>query len=90
MKLKSLFLAFLLSLPGMAQQKGLNIEHLSETHSLVRVQDAKKYLLLPIEEKAPEATIHVLKDAKQDQSFTARLAINRIDYYVPFELDAYK
>jgi len=90
MKLKSLLIASLLSLPCMAQQPGLIIEHLSETHSLVRVQEAKKYLLLPIEEKAPEATVKVLKDTKPDQSFTVRLAINKIDYFVPFELDAYK
>ena len=90
MKLKSLFIAFLVGLPCMAQQSGLDIQHLSETHSLVRVQEAKKYLLLPIEEKAPEATVNVLKNMKPDQTFTARLAINKIDYYVPFELDAYK
>lgn len=75
---------------AMAQQTGLNISHLSATHSMIRVQQPQKYLLLPIEEKAPEATINVLSDTKTDQSFTAHLAINKVDYYVPFNLDAYK
>lgn len=75
---------------AMAQQAGLSISHLSATHSLIRVQQPQKYLLLPIEEKAPEATINVLSDAKTDQSFTAHLAINKVDYFVPFLLDSYQ
>lgn len=91
MKFKHLMIvASLLAMPAMAQQPGITIQHLSPTHSLIRVQDMQKYILLPIEEIAPEATVNVILNTKTDQTFTARLAVNKVDYYVPFQLDAYK
>ncbi len=72
------------------QTDGLKIHHLGRNHSLIRVMDQQKYLLLPVEETAPEATVHVLVNNKPDQTFHVRLAINRVDYLVPFELDRYE
>ncbi|MDO4165196.1 MAG: DUF4980 domain-containing protein [Bacteroides sp.] len=73
-----------------AQQTGLSIHHLGANHSLVMVDEPQKYLLLPIEETAPEATIHVLVNNKADQTIQVRLAANRVDYFVPFALEQYK
>ena len=73
-----------------AQSAGLKIHYLGANHSLVQVQEAQKYLLLPVEEAAPEATVNVLVNNKTDQSFLVRLAVNRIDYLVPFALEQYK
>ena len=38
-----------------AQYAGLKIHYLGANHSLVQVQEPQKYLLLPVEEAAPEA-----------------------------------
>lgn len=73
-----------------AQYAGLKIHYLGANHSLVQVQEPQKYLLLPVEEAAPEATVNVLVNNKADQSFQVRLAVNRIDYLVPFALEQYK
>ena len=72
-----------------AQYAGLKIHYLGANHSLVQVQEPQKYLLLPVEEAAPEATVNVLVNNKADQSFQVRLAVNRIDYLVPFALEQY-
>ena len=73
-----------------AQSAGLKIHYLGANHSLVQVREPQKYLLLPVEEAAPEATINVLVNNKTDRSFQVRLAVNRIDYLVPFDLEQYK
>ena len=62
-----------------AQYAGLKIHYLGANHSLVQVQELQKYLLLPVEEAAPEATVNVLVNNKADQSFQVRLAVNRIE-----------
>lgn len=72
-----------------AQPAGLKVHHLGANHSLVQVLEPQKYLFLPVEEAAPEATVHVLIDNKSDQTFQVRLAINRVDYLVPFALERY-
>ena len=52
-----------------AQYAGLKIHYLGANHSLVQVQEPQKYLLLPVEEAAPEATVNVLVNNKADQVF---------------------
>ena len=71
-------------------QEGLKVHYLGANHSLIQVVSPKKYLLLPVEEAAPEATVHVLVNNKTERTFTVRLAMNRADYLVPFDLEQYK
>lgn len=73
-----------------AQSAGLKVHYLGANHSLVQIEEPQKYLLLPVEEAAPEATVNVLVDTKCDQSFQVRLAVNRVDYLVPFPLEQYR
>ena len=74
-----------------AQQVSVNIEPVGgEQNAMIRLEDGHKYLLLPIEEAAPESQVKLLVDAKIQESFTAHLAQNHVDYYVPVELSAYK
>lgn len=73
-----------------AQSPGLKVHYLGANHSLVQVEKPQRYLLLPVEEAAPEATVHVLVNNKTDQTFQVRLAINRVDYLVPFALERYE
>ena len=72
-----------------ARPAGLTIHYLGANNTLVRVDEPRRYLLLPVEEDAPDATINVLADNRCDRVLTVRLAINRVDYFVPFELQPY-
>ncbi len=95
MNLKSkIFTAALITLMnasiGLAQTDGLKIHHLGANHTLVQIKEAQKYILLPIEETAPEATVSVLVNNHTDQTMQVRLAVSRVDYWVPLELDAYQ
>lgn len=74
---------------SMAQHAGMKIHHLGANHTLIQIVEPQKYLLLPIEETAPEAQINVLVNNRCDQTIRVRLAVNRVDYLVPFELLPY-
>lgn len=73
-----------------AQSPGLTLHYVGANNVLIRVDVPKRYLLLPIEEDAPDATVHVLADNACVETVTAKLAINRVDYLVPFDLQPYK
>ena len=59
---------------------------LSDNHAMMRVESASRYLLLPVEEKAEIANLRVLNGNNEViQSLNARLAVDKVDYYVPLE-----
>ena len=60
---------------------------MGERHAMLHMEQGKKYVLLPVQESEDIAAIAVL-DAKNDmvQRMNVRLAVNRVDYYVPYEL----
>lgn len=60
-----------------------------ELNTLVRINEQKHYVLLPIEERAPELTIRVIYNNRQVDRIVVRLAQNTVDYYVPFDLSEY-
>lgn len=63
------------------------VEHISPRNALVRVSgDGEKYLLLPVQEGAPNAHIRVLSDGRLDETLNINLAENKIDYFVPLRL----
>lgn len=68
----------------------VKIEHLGTRNTLVRVPDAGKYLLLPVQDSNDDARINVLVDGKLDKTINVRLAKSKVDYYVPFDLTPYK
>ena len=68
--------------------RDIEISHLSGTRTIARVNGDKKYLLLPIEDAAPEAAVKVLADAVLKCSFNARLAVRQVDYLVPVDLES--
>ncbi len=57
---------------------------------IVRVDNNFKYVLLPIEDFAPEYEVSILVDTKLETTFNVRLAMNHIDYYMPLDLSPYK
>ena len=62
-------------------------ELLSRQRALVRLNQQSTYLLIPVEEQGMNATVNVLgADNRVMQSFSVRLAVNKVDYYVPLEI----
>ena len=70
--------------------EGIEINHLGTNNTLVRVSDDSRYLLLPVEEGVDDAKVDVLLDGKPETTIYVRLARNKVDYYVPFDLSRYK
>ena len=60
---------------------------LGDSHAMLKTVQSKKFVLLPVQESEDIASIAVL-DKKNDmvQRLNVKLAIDRVDYYVPYEL----
>ena len=63
----------------------MNIEHKGDT-TIIKVENATKYLLLPVQEEKDEAQVLLDTGCKDDTWMDVRLAQNGADYYVPFAL----
>lgn len=74
------------TVPLSAQQ----VDFLGESNSFVRFDSGKKYILLPIEEKANMCNLRLLVNNEVVKTLNVRLAIDSIDYFVPLELDKVK
>ena len=72
-----------------AKAQTINVEHKGDTTVIV-VDNPTKYLILPIEEERDEAKVKLDLGRADDTCMDVRLAIDRIDYEVPFELSAGK
>lgn len=60
---------------------------LGEKHAMLRVEQPTKYLLLPVQETEDIAAIAVLNGKNEmTQRINVKLAVDRVDYYVPYEL----
>lgn len=67
------------------------IRHLVCEQNIVSLDVTEDYLLLPIQDDAPEGKICVVKDNEQKGTLmNVRLARERVDSYIPFALSAYK
>ena len=63
---------------------------LGDSHAMKRVKVSSKYLLLPVQEKVENANVRVLVDNQQMQSFNVKLAVDKVDYFVPLDLGRLK
>lgn len=61
---------------------------LSDRHAMVRLSNAERYVLLPVEEKAEMANIRVLNNNNTVETLNVRLAVDKVDYFVPLEINA--
>ena len=70
------------------QAQTLDIEHLAGGNTIVRVSEPQntRYLLLPIEEKAPEAPVKIICGNDLSRTISVRLALDKVDYMVPLDL----
>ena len=75
--------AFMLALGTQAQ---VAKKILGERHAMIKLQQGKKYLLLPVEEKEEHAHIRVVRNNQLVKTINCRLAVNNVDYFVPYEI----
>ena len=75
--------AAVMTLVASAQQSPLV---LGKSHAMQRVGVTNKYLLLPVQEREDNATIKVLVNGQQVQKLNIRLAVDKVDYYVPLDV----
>ena len=81
-KLLTLMAAILMAMTVKAQSPMI----LGENHAMLRLDQTKTYLLLPVQEKEENANIAVL-DGRNEmvKRLNVRLAVDKVDYYVPLE-----
>ncbi|MDE7153297.1 MAG: DUF4980 domain-containing protein [Muribaculaceae bacterium] len=79
----------LLGIMSLNANNGITIEHLGTNNSLVKVDEKSNYILFPVEESIEDAKINLLLDGKLEKTFRVRLARNKVDYYVPFDISQY-
>ena len=79
-----------LATPASAES-GIQVRHLASEQNIVAITQAQKYLLLPVQDDAPEAQVRIVKDnIPVGVAFNVRLARERVDYYVPLDLSEYQ
>lgn len=82
-KLISLAASLLIATAASAQKP----QFLGAGHAIIKVDIQKKYLLLPVEEKEENSHIRVVKNNQLVATFNCRLAVDKVDYFVPFEVE---
>lgn len=65
----------------------MNIKYMGQGHSILTPTRTAKYLLLPIEEASSESRISVYEDNQVKENINVRLAKDKVDYYMPYELE---
>lgn len=68
------------------------ISHLVNEQNIVLIKDSEsKYLLLPVQENAPEGKVNIIvnNEFQLEQNINIRLAREKVDYYVPYDISAY-
>lgn len=90
--MKVTLLGLFLGLTSVVQaDSSWTIRHLVSEQNIVSLDVTEDYLLLPIQDDAPEGKICIVKDNEQKGTLmNVRLDRERVDSYVPFELSAYK
>ena len=63
--MKRLLSILALLLPVLAGAQSLTINHISDTHTMVKVSGKDRYVMLPVQENAPEARVKVLSNGNE-------------------------
>lgn len=79
------------TLTAQGAEDNIVVKNLANEQNIVVLDSAKKFLLLPVQEDAPEGKINIVVNNRLqlDQSINIRLARERVDYYVPLDLSDY-
>ena len=62
------------------------VQVLSERHAMQRISGQKNYLMLPVEEAEEGVHVKIIYNNKIVKEFNVRLAVNKVDYYVPVDI----
>ena len=73
---------------GAAAAAAQKPQFLGDGHAMIKVDTQKKYLLLPVEEKEENAHIRVVRNNQLVKTLNCRLATDKVDYFVPFEVES--
>lgn len=76
--------------PAAAGTPPLVVKDLGEGHCLVQINTDRRYVLLPVEEVMPDVRVSMIAGSREVKAIDVRLAINRIDYFVPLDLSGYE
>lgn len=87
--MKRNILSVLIALASIGTACAQETQFLSSNHCLYHIQQKDKCLLLPVQESAEMSNIKVIAGNKQMKSLNVRLAMNKVDYYVPLYLDEF-
>ena len=83
---KYLLLMIVAVLLGAVRMTAQKPQVLGDRHAMLRLDANKKYLLLPVEEKEENAHVRVVKNNQLVKTFNCRLAVDKVDYFVPYEI----
>lgn len=68
------------------QKSTISLEHQGDTLTIVHITNPTKYLILPIQESCNEGKVKLDTGNPADVAMDIRLAVDSIEYYVPFAL----
>ncbi len=70
---------------------GMVIRHLSNEQNIVEFSKSAEYLLLPVQDNAPEGIIQLVdgNEPLLERAVNIRLARERVDYFIPLHIGAY-
>jgi levanase/fructan beta-fructosidase len=87
MKMKKTLLMLMVMMMTLVAEAQVKPIVLGDKHAMLKVKQGERYLLLPVQESEDIAAIAVL-NGRNDmvQRMNVKLAIDRVDYYVPYEL----
>lgn len=81
---------FVPALVANATESVFEVQHLVNEQNIVSLNVAKKFLLLPVQENAPECKIGIINNNKSEGVLmNVRLAREKVDYYVPYDISVY-
>ena len=79
----------LFAIVAWAADGDVKVVDLGDGNALVRINPMQKYLILPVEDDANDVRVSVIVDNELVETFDVRLAINKVDYTVPYDLSKY-
>ena len=85
--MKQILITTLLILMGCVSSVALSqVQVLGDRHAMQRISGQKNYLMLPVEEDEEGAHVKIIHNNKIVKEFNVRLAVNKVDYYVPVDI----
>ncbi len=91
-RMKAACLGMLLAVTCTARASGapFTVRHLSNEQNIVSVERAARYLLLPVQDSAPEGKVYIVAGNRAVKGMNVRLAREKTDYYVPVDLAGFE